>query len=160
MILRDLENFSATDSEDESELEADDSLSEGEDSEAYDDDEHAEELGDSYISKGSVDNVEGMADSVMESVPENQAEASGIDDQEDQLEDGRKSKEDIQLRILDSLAKSGDVTANMLDEQLDESDIEKQPSVCHRAGKTLCTDQEKCDATGDPTGASMKIVAR
>src|SRR5438034_10216594 len=55
---RDLENFAATDSEDGSELEADDSLSEGEDSEAYDDDEHGEDLGESYVSKESVDNFE------------------------------------------------------------------------------------------------------
>jgi len=120
----DLENFSATDSEDESELEADDSLSDGEDSEAYDDDKHTEELGESYISKESVDNVGDMADSIIGSVPEDQASASDIDDQEDLLEDGRQSKEDIQLRVLDASAKSsGSVTSNMLDEQLEESDI-------------------------------------
>jgi phosphatidate phosphatase LPIN len=119
---RDLENFAATDSEDGSELEADDSLSEGEDSEAYDDDEHGEDLGESYVSKESVDNFEDMANSMMESVSEHQAEASDIEDREDQLEDGRQSKDDIQLRLLNSLGKSsGGVTSQVSDEQLVES---------------------------------------
>jgi phosphatidate phosphatase LPIN len=123
-----LEDFSATDSEEERELEADDSLSEGEDSEAYDDDDHAEDLGESYISRESIDNAGDMANSMMESVSEDQAEASDIEDQEDQLQDDRQSMQDIELRVLKS---SGSVISNMLDEQLDgsESHHARQPAA-------------------------------
>ncbi|PGH35346.1 phosphatidate phosphatase LPIN [[Emmonsia] crescens] len=91
---RDLENFSATDTsvdsggEDEDEDE-DEGSEEGDDeSEVYDEDDHGDYLGDSYISRDSMDHHPlggrggDLADSMLEFASEDQAEASDLEDEE------------------------------------------------------------------------------
>ncbi|PGH06202.1 hypothetical protein AJ79_06590 [Helicocarpus griseus UAMH5409] len=87
----DLENFSATDSSDESGGEED--VSEGEESEVYDEDDHGD-LGDSYISRDSLDQDHpDMADS-MEFASEDQAETSDMDEEDEFDEDNDEHEED------------------------------------------------------------------
>lgn len=82
----DLENFSTTDSEAEEEDEdvSDHGLSEDEGSEIFEDDDHAEDLSERYMSRDSIDDP-GLADSMIESVADDQVSDSGAE--EDDLED-------------------------------------------------------------------------
>ncbi|KAL2006557.1 hypothetical protein VTN00DRAFT_9225 [Thermoascus crustaceus] len=82
----DLENFSTTDSEAEEEDEdvSDHGLSEDEGSEIFEDDDHAEDLSERYMSRESIDD-HGLADSMIESVADDQVSDSGAE--EDDLED-------------------------------------------------------------------------
>jgi len=84
----DLENFSTTDSEaeeeEEDEEESEHELSEDEGSEIFEDDMHAEDLSERYVSRDSIDDP-GLADSMIESVADDQVSDSGTE--EEDLED-------------------------------------------------------------------------
>lgn len=75
-----LEDFSASDSEDESEanIRRGSLRSEDEGSEGLEDDEQAEDLGESYFSRDSIDNQGDMADSMLETIASNDAPESSI----------------------------------------------------------------------------------
>ncbi|OAX85427.1 hypothetical protein ACJ72_00198 [Emergomyces africanus] len=114
----DLDNFSATDTsvdsggeDDEDEDEDEGSEDGGDESEVYDDDDdHGDYLGDSYISRDSMDQYhpEGrggdLADSMLEFASENQAEASDLDNDEEEEEEEEEdfeveNKRDLKLRV-------------------------------------------------------------
>ncbi|EEH50672.2 phosphatidate phosphatase PAH1 [Paracoccidioides brasiliensis Pb18] len=93
---RDLDNFSTTDSSVASDGEEDaseDEESEGEESEMYDEDDQGD-LGDSYISRDSIDRPGDMADSIVEFVSEDQAELSDLDE-EDEFEDENENGDNV-----------------------------------------------------------------
>lgn len=92
-VPRDLEDFSATDSEDDASGILDQHYSEDEGSD-FDEDEQDGDLGESYISRDSMDRDGDLGDSVMESVEDHDDEVSdpeledALDEDEPVLDDG------------------------------------------------------------------------
>ncbi|KAL2001267.1 hypothetical protein VTN02DRAFT_1974 [Thermoascus thermophilus] len=94
----DLENFSTTDSEAEEEEEdvSDHGLSEDEGSELFEDDDHAEDLSERYMSRDSIDDP-GLADSMIESVADDQVSDSGTE--EDDADDDADITENVRTTM-------------------------------------------------------------
>ncbi|KAK2792929.1 hypothetical protein FQN52_002607 [Onygenales sp. PD_12] len=98
----DLDNFSATDSSDDESAD-DPDASEGEESELYDEEDQGD-LGDSYISRDSIENPGDMADSMVGFASEDQAE-SDMDEEDDFDDDLQRSTTTMELKDLPTTPK-------------------------------------------------------